>query len=85
MGVFLRDGEPKRFKKYPYGPLRIRLVLAIVCVGVGVGAVLAISNLGRLGLHGDRGSIAVFLWGIGPIVLGVASYFVARWMAKRNL
>lgn len=83
MGVFLRDREPKRFKRHPYGPLRMRLVLAVLCVVVG--ALLAIGSLPWLGLRDDQGLSALFLWGIGLIVLGVAGFFVARWMAKRNL
>ena len=80
MGVFIRDGEPKRFRKYPYGPFRMRLVLALLSVLFGV--VFAISNLGHLG---DRSSSAPFLLGIGMVVVGVMGFFVARWMAKRNL
>ena len=80
MGVFMRDGEAKRFKTYPYGPFRIRLVLAMFCVLVGL--VIGILNVGRLG---DGRSAPLFLVGIGLIVVGVAGWFVARWMAKRNL
>jgi hypothetical protein len=80
VGVFMRDGEPKRFKRYPYGPLGIRLVSAILCALVGIAFV--IGDLGRLG--GGR-STGLFLIGAGLIVVGIAGFFVARWMAKRNL
>ena len=80
MGLFMRDGEARRFKTHPYGPLRIRLVLAVFCALVGL--VIGIVTVGRLG---DGRSTLLFLVGVGLIVVGAAGWFVARWMARRNL
>ena len=79
----MRDREAKRFNKYPYGPFRFRLVSAILCVLTGV--LFSALTVGRLGQPADHSALVLFLGGITLIIVGVAGFFIARWMAKRNL
>jgi hypothetical protein len=80
--MFRREqGEPQSFQRYPYGPLRIRLISGMVVLGVGI--VLAISDFPGVGIW-DDGGLAFYL-GLGAIALGVVALLVVRWMARRGI
>ena len=79
VGVFMRDREPKRFRKHRYGP--VRLVLPWVSVAVGLFFVLISINFWA---HHHDGT-ANFWIGIGLVVLGIAAFFLYRWMAKKGI
>lgn len=64
---------PRRFKRYPYGPLYSRVVYAVACIVVG--GICGITRFGDL-----LGSV-----GIGVAVLGVVAIPVIRWMARRGI
>ena len=66
-------------RRYPYGPLHLRLVMPIV--GIVVGILFAVRGIGRAG-DGD----ALFLvLGVVLVVLGIVAIPLARWMAKRGI
>lgn len=64
--------------KWKYGPLR----LAMPWIAIVVGIVLGVRGLIEHQATGDSLFIAV---GFGLAALGVAMFFVYRWMAKRGL
>lgn len=70
--------RPPRRYRWRYGPLR--LVLPWVTIGVGI--LMAVR-----GLTGSGPSQAPLdgPLGIGLIVLGIAAFFLYRWMAKRGI
>jgi hypothetical protein len=47
--------------------------------------VFAVVTVGRLGQTDEHDALVLFSIGIGLILIGVAGFFVARWMAKRHL
>ncbi len=55
-------------------------MLAVLGILVGVSFIV-----GSLSWPSDRSSTGLFFIGVGLTVLGIAAFFVARWMAKRNL
>lgn len=71
------DDVPPRFRRLRVNPLRD--VLPIV-VGV-VGVVVAVSGWLRMNAGGDPLNPLV---GVGLAVLGIVTFFINRWQAKRG-
>jgi hypothetical protein len=81
--VFRRESktEPKRFKRYPYGALRFRLISA---AGVAlIGFILVVTHVP--GAEALPGGLFQFLLGLGLISLASVAFFLSRWMAKRGI
>jgi LPXTG-motif cell wall-anchored protein len=79
-----QPGTPRRrFKYYPYGPLRLRLVMP--CVAVAAGVIVAVTRISGLNKTGDDSTSLLFFAGLALVVLGVIAFFVALWMAKRGI
>jgi LPXTG-motif cell wall-anchored protein len=73
--------EPRRFKRYRYGPVRLvtpwlGLVVGIACVVIGAGG---------LQKTGESNTSVTFIAGLALIVLSVVFFFIFRWMAKRGI
>jgi hypothetical protein len=77
------ESEPRRFKRYPYGFLRLRLVTP--CLAVVLGIVLAVTNAGGVGQTGANNTTTVFICGLALIPLGIVFFLIALWMAKRGI
>ena len=75
------DGEPARRYKWRYGPLR----LIGPWVAIGVGLILVITRAGGLSKVGGQNTTLLFIAGVVLIVLGIVTFFVYRWMAKRGI
>jgi len=73
------ESEPPRPYKWRYGPLR--LVMPWLCIAVGV----FMAGDGALSLAANGGGDPlIFMLGLGLIVVGIVTFFVARWQAKRG-
>jgi len=64
---------PRRFRRYPYGWLRMRLVYPALAIVAG--GAFAITRFGD----------PIGYFGLAVAVLGLVAIPVAVWMAKRNL
>jgi hypothetical protein len=74
------SSEPRGYK-WRYGPLR----LTAPWIAIAAGLIAIVKSVGGLG-GVQKDATTVFLFGgIGLIVLGIASFFVYRWMAKRGI
>lgn len=78
------EGGPTKLsrmhRRYPYGPLHLRLITPIVAIAAGT--ILAISSAGGLG-NGD--STVLFVACLAVVVIGMIAIPIMRWMAKRGL
>ena len=66
-------------RRYPYGPLHLRIVMPIV--GIVVGILFAVRGIGRAG----DGDPLFLILGVVLVVLGIVAIPLARWMAKRGI
>jgi hypothetical protein len=71
-----RVAKPRAYK-WRYGPLR----LVMPWLAIGGGVVMTIR--GALGLT-ENADLFFLILGVSLIVLGIAAFFVYRWMAKRG-
>lgn len=70
-------GSSGRYRS-KYGPLR----LVLPWVAVAVGLLVAVTHVGGIA---DGSGMGLFVGGIAVAVLGVAAFFVYRWMARRGI
>jgi hypothetical protein len=69
-------------RRYPYGPLGLRLIAPVIAIVVGV--FLALRSMGGIGKSGDGNTTGIFVFSLVVIVVAVIAIPVARWMAKRG-
>lgn len=70
-------------RRYPYGPLHMRLVTPILAIVAGI--FFALRNIGGLNKTGEGNTMLFFMLGLTLVVLGIIAIPVARWMAKRGI
>jgi hypothetical protein len=75
------EAAPPRKYKWRYGP--VRLVSPWIAVIVGI--LFVIEGRGAASGSTNRGVEVLFFVGLILIVVGVVSFFLARWMAKKGI
>lgn len=74
------DSTPRRFRRMRYGPLRLVLPWLAIVAGI----TMSIGGGLRLGATGD-GDPLFLLLGASLVLVGIAAYFLYRWMANRRI